>query len=329
MSLLLIVFEDIHNSIRSYAKDTGPLKFTLQGLYTVRQTAWHEQPHSRSGFRQRLCRRRELTCLRLRFSKKKKITSLCDSSKRTDLPGSCIKFTKSQFREPLTMASIFSIAPEVLHEITSWLLVPDQAALVRTCKRLHDQLTPVVWNEVELHHRGVHEGLIIWQLLDDCSLDQAWADRKVSEEYPFGDCAYRPSSRKYAQPERGRKAWLAYGKEVGARKRDSSGREPRAADNGNRQTYQYGRGKLFLGLKGGGGGGPLTCPPSRWAGLAAHVQSLCMSVAVDRDVWAVLADLVNLRSLQLVGPSARRGVGAAKQRPHRGRELPRRGPPPL
>lgn len=196
------------------------------------------------------------------------------------------------------MASIFSIAPEVLHEITSWLLVPDQAALARTCKCLHDQLTPVVWNEVELHHRGVHEGLIMWQLLDDCSLDQAWADRKVSEEYPFGDCAYRPSSRKYAQPERGRKAWLAYGTEVGARKRDSRRRELRATDNCNRQTYQYGRGQLFLGLKGGGG---LTCPPSRWAGLAAHVQSLCMSVAVDRDVSAVLADLVNLRSLQLVG----------------------------
>lgn len=203
------------------------------------------------------------------------------------------------------MANILTLPREILHDVVSRLLVPDQSALARTCRFLHEQLTPFVWQEVELHHRGVHEGLVLWELLDrsiDPDDEDYHRNNSVSEEYPFGDCAgitalqAQPSSRKYVQSATDREAWRVH---AGARElRDANGRargKERATDNSNRHIYQFGREELFLGIK------TAQSPQLRWTELAAHVQSLCMSIAVDEEVCMMLADLVNLRSLQLVG----------------------------
>lgn len=187
------------------------------------------------------------------------------------------------------MPNILFIPHELIHEVVSWLIVPDQAALARTCKFLNNLLTTLVWSEIELHHRGVHEGLNLEQLLDE-------DDASEDDDCP---CTRRSSSRKYCQPERDRQERRAHGKAIQARSnigsRDNG--EPRATDNCNRQTYQDGRERLFLGLK--GWLNPLST--RRWTSLGALVKSLCVSVAVDHEVSALLEDLVNLSSLQLVG----------------------------
>lgn len=209
------------------------------------------------------------------------------------------------------MASILTVPNEILHEIVSQLLVPDQAALARTCKLLHAHLTPTVWKEVELHHRGVHEGLILWPLLERPSFieddSEFLGDCTVSDKYPFADSITQPSSRKYAQHELSETNRDAWHQKTPQREREwsnwrlrrgdsweSDGEGGRATDSCNRKTYQFGRERIFLGTK-------RHTSPSRWAELAAHVQSLCISIAIDQQVCIMLADLVNMRSLQLVG----------------------------
>lgn len=49
----------------------------------------------------------------------------------------------------------FALPSEVLCTIISFLLPSDRAALARTCRDLHAFLTPIVWRNIELHHRGV------------------------------------------------------------------------------------------------------------------------------------------------------------------------------
>lgn len=195
------------------------------------------------------------------------------------------------------MATLFALPSEILYHVVSQLLLPDQAALASTCKLLNEQLTPIVWKEVELHHRGVHEGLIIWLLLDEPVDDGDLWDQNVLEAYPFADCILQPSDRKYAQCETNHKAWRARAntREMIARERAQNEAAQRATDNCNRKTYQYGREEIFLGVR------RALSSPSRWAELAAHVQSLCMSIAVDEEVYMILASLTNLRALQLVG----------------------------
>lgn len=206
------------------------------------------------------------------------------------------------------MANLLTVPNEILHEIVSQLLVPDQAALARTCKLLHAHLTPTVWKEVELHHRGVHEGIIFWPLLGTHAYiendSEFLGDCTVSDEYPFADSVSQPSSRKYAQcelPETDRDAWR---EKTERRQRErwsrrensgeSDGEGGRDTQGCNRDTYQFGRERIFLATK-------RHTSPSQWAELAAHVQSLCISIAIDQQVCTMLADLVNMRSLQLVG----------------------------
>lgn len=63
---------------------------------------------------------------------------------------------------------------------------------------------------------------------------------------------------------------------------------------GLRRNFQYGREEKFVGAMG-------ITSKERWAELAQHVHSLCMSIGVDDEVVEVIASLRNLRSLELVG----------------------------
>lgn len=207
------------------------------------------------------------------------------------------------------MAGILTALPcEILNQVVSQLLLPDQSALSKTCKFLHAQLTPIVWQEVELHHRGVHEGLVLWELLDeaiDPDDEDFHRNHSVSDTYPFGDYPLQPSSRKYAQcPLDGElEAWRIYADPRAIWEQDGDHAriqgKGQATDNANRHVYQFGREQRFLGVKSAVHASGQ--PALRWTALAAHVQSLCMSIAVDEEVCLVLADLRNLRSLQLVG----------------------------
>lgn len=49
---------------------------------------------------------------------------------------------------------LFSVPTEVLCNIVSLLLPPDQAQLARTCRNLNAFLTPILWRDIELHHNG-------------------------------------------------------------------------------------------------------------------------------------------------------------------------------
>lgn len=201
------------------------------------------------------------------------------------------------------MAHLLKLPTELLHDVVSRLLLPDQASFAGACKFLHAQLTPTVWKEIELHHCGVHEGLVLWPWLDYDGYGGSGDDEdecsevEVSEEYPFAYCISKPSDRKYAQSDKDRGRWRTLAKKryyegYERRQRESVGR---ATDNCNRKAYQFNREEIFLGVK------MQFASPSRWVELAANVQSLCMSMAVDHEVCLMLADLVNLRSLQLVG----------------------------
>lgn len=211
-----------------------------------------------------------------------------------------IHHPETSVTHPGEMVNILSLPVEILHQTASLLPVPDQSALASTCKRLNEQVVAILWREIELHHRGVHEGIQIWQVdVAECSCDD-YEEEEEPEEYPFGDCVWEQSARKYIQcPLPDHDAW-----HENARKREAKGSDDarrwfetgfRATDNGNRMTYQNGRDESLLSTK------REYTSASRWAQLAAHVQSLCMSIAIDQEGCELIANLRNLHSLQLVG----------------------------
>ncbi|KAK8097592.1 uncharacterized protein PG998_013078 [Apiospora kogelbergensis] len=61
---------------------------------------------------------------------------------------------KVVIRNPFGTTYLTTLSVELLHAIAALFLLPDQAALARTCKRLNSALTPIVWREIELLVRG-------------------------------------------------------------------------------------------------------------------------------------------------------------------------------
>lgn len=200
-----------------------------------------------------------------------------------------------------------SIPPELFQEITSLLLRPDQAALARTCKLLNRLLTPVVWGDVELHHSGTHEGVNVEHEVEDFkharwkALKGRLAGAEVEDRrYPFKKLIYEPSSRKYSQCGLNPERWSATFTEKGLHWRVPDLSSTRATDNVNRRNFQHGREEKFVGAM-------KIASKERWAELAQHVHSLCMSIGVDDEVVEVIASFRNLRSLELIGLPLARG----------------------
>lgn len=200
-----------------------------------------------------------------------------------------------------------SIPPELFQEITSLLLRPDQAALARTCKVLNRLLTPVVWSDVELHHSGTHEGVNVEHEVEDFkharwkALKGRLAGAEVEDRrYPFKKLIYEPSSRKYSQCGLNPERWSATFTEKGLHWRVPDLSSTRATDNVNRRNFQHGREEKFIGVM-------KIASKERWAELAQHVHSLCMSIGVDDEVVEVIASFRNLRSLELIGLPLARG----------------------
>lgn len=200
-----------------------------------------------------------------------------------------------------------SIPPELFQEITSLLLRPDQAALARTCKALNRLLTPIVWGDVELHHSGTHEGVNVEHEVEDFkharwkALKGRLAGADVEDRrYPFKKLIYEPSSRKYSQCGLNPERWSATFTEKGLHWRVSDLSSTRATDNVNRRNFQHGREEKFVGAM-------KIASKERWAELAQHVHSLCMSIGVDDEVVEVIASFRNLRSLELIGLPLARG----------------------
>lgn len=184
------------------------------------------------------------------------------------------------------MADRLSALPlELLHVVASLLLRPDQAALARTCKTLNGLLTPIVWDEIECHFRGTHEGRHLECELGTEGYGNDDSVRIVSE----------PAQRKYSQREfdgcnpdgidLSHQAYLDG---------DEAEVVGRAAENGNRRNLQFAKEEKFARV------GSIT-PAPRWAELALHIKSLCMSIGVDAGLIGVLSSLANIRSLELVG----------------------------
>lgn len=193
-----------------------------------------------------------------------------------------------------------SIPAELFQEITSHLLRPDQARLARTCKALNRLLTPVVWGDIELHHHGTHEGIDFesevesyeegdWESVKEYLA--AARDDEDDEEYPFKKLMYEPSSRKYSQDFNPRRWSKTFKKKMW---RQFGGVTSRSSDNLNRRSFQHGREEKLVRTM-------TIASEERWAELAGHVHSLCMSIGIDDEVVDVIASFRNLRSLELVG----------------------------
>lgn len=200
--------------------------------------------------------------------------------------------------------------PELFQEITSLLLRPDQAALARTCKALNRLLTPVVWGDVELHHSGTHEGIDVECEVEDCksgrweAVEERLAEAEVEDRrYPFKKRIYEPSSRKYSQCSFNPERWSATFREKDLRWRVPDLSSSRATDNVNRRNFQHGREEKFVGAM-------KIASKERWAEVAQHVHSLCMSIGVDDEVVEAIASFRNLRSLELIGLPLERGYPA-------------------
>lgn len=207
-----------------------------------------------------------------------------------------------------------SIPSELFQEITSLLLRPDEAALARTCKALNRLLMPVIWGDVELHHSGTHEGMNVENEVDDFQIGQ-WesvearlAEAEVEDSiYPFKKLIYEPSLRKYSQCGFNLERWSASFKEKGLHWQIPDLSSTRATDNANRRNFQHGREEKFVGAM-------RIASKERWAELAQHVRSLCMSIGVDDEVVEVVASFRNLRSLELIGLPLTRGHPATARR---------------
>ncbi|KAK7993004.1 hypothetical protein PG988_001798 [Apiospora saccharicola] len=177
----------------------------------------------------------------------------------------------------------------------------DQAALARTCKTLNGLLTPIVWGEVECHFRGTHEGRRLeWELgteVHDDDDDDDDDDQTESgySQYPFLRIVKEPATRKYSQRE-----LAGYNPdEIDLLDQvfiegDDAEVVGRAAGNANRRNLQLAKEEKFCRVSS-------ITPAPRWAELALHVKSLCMSVGVDAGLLRVLSSLTNLQSLELVG----------------------------
>lgn len=201
--------------------------------------------------------------------------------------------------------TLSSLPVELLYTIISSLLLPDQAALCRVNKTLNRLLTPVVWSDIELHHRGTHEGIDIEEAiysLDDEDAQEYTARLRAPEAgYAHKRLVLKPSSRKYAQVAYNRLRWK--------RALDSRGRlslsssSGRATDNCNRRNFQFGREEKLVGVR-------KITSKERWEELAQHVHSICMSIGVDDEVVETIASFKNLRSLELIGLPLENGHAA-------------------
>ncbi|KAH6646111.1 hypothetical protein BKA67DRAFT_663973 [Truncatella angustata] len=200
-----------------------------------------------------------------------------------------------------------SLPIELFQKITSLLLLPDQVALGRTCRVLERLLTPVIWDEVELHHRGTHEGIDIEGETEDIEHEGPeereerfeWT-RREELRYPHKQLVYQPSLRKYAQDEFNPDQWA---KDLKLKRRHWRSRDRndlRATDNCNRRNLQFGREESFVRVR------EITSV-ERWNFLAQHVHSLCMSIGVDSEVVEVIGSFRNLKSLELVGLPLEKG----------------------
>jgi hypothetical protein len=205
--------------------------------------------------------------------------------------------------------SLQTIPPELFREIVASLLPPDQANLSRTCKAIHHNVTPLLWSEIELHHRGTHEGVNMenedemYELFEDDEesdedgdLPGPTHDAAYHAKYPYHRCVLEPSARKYGQPEfrEDPAKWIErvrFGRQLA---KEISCPASRLSENSNRRNFQFGREELFVSVRG-------WSSRDRWADLAQHVRSLCMSIGVDDEVAGVIGSFPNLTSLELIG----------------------------
>ncbi|KAI1311144.1 hypothetical protein F5Y03DRAFT_322421 [Xylaria venustula] len=200
------------------------------------------------------------------------------------------------------MSSIFTSIPyETLCSIVSYLLLPDQAALARTCKALNGLVIPIVWRDIELHHSGTHEGINIELELEALRDYWEWGDHMAASlvddpRYPYKKLIYEPSRRKYAQCHFKSSKWQ---KSFRPRLRREK-KVRRDTDNDVRESFQFGREEEFVGVR-------KITSSERWAELAQHVRSVCLSIAIDDEVAETLATFSNLRSLELVGLPLEKG----------------------
>jgi hypothetical protein len=205
------------------------------------------------------------------------------------------------------MAPLLTTLPnELFQEIASLLLLPDQAALGRTCKQLNQLLTPTIWSDVELHHRGTHEGMDVDHEMDSWArqdpeerLEMALADEPG---YPYKKLVLEPSRRKYSQIEFDPVQWAKRAKLRTART------YTRYEINITNDYSQCGREKLLLNVR-------KFTSNTRWDFLAQLVQSLCISVGVNNKVVEMIASFSNLRNLELTGYPLHKGDQATAAAP--------------
>ncbi|RWA07800.1 hypothetical protein EKO27_g7304 [Xylaria grammica] len=193
--------------------------------------------------------------------------------------------------------TLVSIPHQTLCAIASYLLLPHQAALARTCKALNALVTPIVWGDIELHHSGTHEGIDIEGAIDALEYDESDAESTADDpKYPYKKLVFEPSRRKYAQCHFDPEKW----QESFSPRRRRRDKPRRATDNCNRRNFQFDREEQLVGVR-------KITSAERWAELAQHVRSVCLSIGVDDEVAGVLASFVNLRSLELVGLPLEKG----------------------
>ncbi|KAI1869243.1 uncharacterized protein JN550_005873 [Neoarthrinium moseri] len=191
--------------------------------------------------------------------------------------------------------NLASIPHELFREVVSLLLLPDQAALARTCKALNHLLTPVVWSEIELHHSGTHEGIDIeGEISDFTSGDSAKRmARELADDpaYPYKQLIFGPSERKYSECSFNPPRWKhSYERRTDRRYTVPKSRAASFSGNNNQFTREE---KLMRVRK--------LVSEERWSQLAQHVRSLCMSIGVDAEVMDMISSLKSLRSLEVVG----------------------------
>lgn len=195
------------------------------------------------------------------------------------------------------MAHLLAALPaELFEEILRLLLLPDQAALGRTCKLINQLLTPTIWSDIELHHRGTHEGVNVRHEVD--VLPWNWDGYKELLErvraaddpvYPYKKSVLDPSSRKYAQVEFDPGQWAKRFDSWHQQCGDSS-----AAPYSDANYTQFGRGKKLLRVM-------KITSKARWDFLSQFVKSLCISAKADYETVEIIASFHNLRSLELIG----------------------------
>ncbi|KAK6224107.1 hypothetical protein LQW54_000254 [Pestalotiopsis sp. IQ-011] len=209
--------------------------------------------------------------------------------------------------------SLDTIPPELFREIILLLPPPAQASLSRTCKAHNRRLLPFLWSEIECHHLGTHEGIDVESEVNEYEYTGKFIrDRKrfnprvhraEDVEYPYADLVYEPSRRKYCQEKFDPVKWSKEQRFERWHNRKVPSPATRLSENGNRRNFQYGREEQFVSVR-------RISSPARWAELARHVRSLCMSIGVDDEVMEVIGSLPNLTSLELIGLPLNNGHSA-------------------